>query len=78
MAINLFSIIPWNTLDMFSDPNDALEQWYALFNSILDTHVPFKKRRVKILHQPEWFSAEISTAIKERNMKHRLLLQIRY
>ena len=48
--------VPWNTLEMFNDPNEALEQWYCLFNSVLDIHMPFKTRRVKIQHQPEWFS----------------------
>ena len=33
--------------------------------------MPFKTRRVKIQHQPEWFSASISSAIKQRNNLHR-------
>ena len=58
---------------MFNDPNEALEQWYCLFNNVLDIHMPFKTRRVKIQHQPEteWFSASISSAIKQRNNLHR-------
>ena len=63
--------VPWNTLEMFNDPNEALEQWYCLFNNVLDIHMPFKTRRVKIQHQPEWFSASISSAIKQRNNLHR-------
>ena len=39
-----------------------------LFNLI---NMPFKTRRVKIQHQPEWFSASISFAIKQRNNLHR-------
>ena len=31
----------------------------------------FKTHRVKIQHQPEWFSALISSAIKQRNNFHR-------
>ena len=60
--------VPWNTLEMFNDPNEALEQWYCLFNNVLDIHMPFKARRGKIQHQPEWFSASISSAIKQRNL----------
>ena len=63
--------VPWNTLEMFNDPNKALEQWYCLFNNVLDIHMPFKTRRVKIQHQAEWFSASISSAIKQRNNLHR-------
>ena len=63
--------VPWNTLEMFNDPNEALEQWYCLFYNVLDIHMPFKTRRVKIQHQPEWFSASISSAIKQRNNLHR-------
>ena len=33
--------------------------------------MPFKTRRVKIQHQPEWFSASINFAIKQRNNLHR-------
>ena len=40
--------VPWNTLEMFNDPNEALEQWYCLFNNVLDIHMAFKTRRVKI------------------------------
>ena len=45
---------PWS-LEMFNDPNKALGQWYCLFNNVLGMHMPFKTRRVKIQHRPEWF-----------------------
>ena len=35
--------IPWNTLDMFTDINEAVEHWYSLFNDCLNNHAPFKK-----------------------------------
>ena len=56
---------------MFNDPNEALEQWYCLFNNVLGKNMPFKTRRVKIQHRPEWFSATISSAIKQRKNLHR-------
>ena len=56
---------------MCNEPNEAIEQWYCLFNNVLDIQMPFKARRVKIQHQPEWFSASISFAIKQRNDLHR-------
>ena len=36
-----------------------------------DIHMPFKTCRVKIQHQLKWFSASISSAIKQRNNLHR-------
>ena len=33
--------------------------------------MPFKTRGVKIQRQPEWFSASISSAMKQRNNLHR-------
>ena len=63
--------VPWNTLEMFNDPSEALEQWYCLFNNVIDIHMPFNTRRIKIQHQPEWFSASISSVIKQRNNLHR-------
>jgi hypothetical protein len=35
--------IPWNTLDMFIDINEAVEHWYSLFNDCLNNHAPLKK-----------------------------------
>ena len=58
--------IPWKTLERFDNPNEAFEQWYCSFNNVLEIHMPFKTRRVKIQHQPEWFLATISSAIKQR------------
>ncbi|CAB4022001.1 Hypothetical predicted protein, partial [Paramuricea clavata] len=62
--------IPWNTLDMFTDVNEAVEHWYSLFNDCLNNHAPLKTKRVKRVNQPEWFSCEISEAIKKRNYLH--------
>ena len=60
---------------MFDDPNEALEQWYCLFNNVLGIHMPFKTRRVKIQQQPEWFSASVSSAIKKPNNLYRLAIR---
>ena len=57
---------------MFNDPSEAIEQWYLLFNDVLDTHAPVKSRRVKRPRPPDWFSAEIGVTIKERNRMHKL------
>ena len=48
---------------MFNDPSEAIEQWYLLFNDVLNTHAPVKSRRVKRPRPPDWFGAEIGVAI---------------
>ena len=55
--------LPWSTMDMYSEPNEALSHWYSLFKSVLDSHAPLKKRRVKREFIPEWFNSEIQAAI---------------
>ena len=66
------SCAPWSTLEVFNDPSETIEQWYLLFNDVLDTHAPVKSRRVKRPRPPDWFSAEIGVTIKERNRLHKL------
>ena len=56
---------------MYSEPNEALSHWYSLFKSVLDSHAPLKKRRVKREFIPEWFNSEIQAAIATRNHLHR-------
>ncbi|XP_068723783.1 uncharacterized protein [Montipora capricornis] len=70
--IDDLSCAPWNTLEVFNDPSEAIEQWYLLFNDVLDTHAPVKSRCVKRPRPPDWFSAEIGVTIKERNRLHKL------
>ena len=70
--IDDLSCAPWSTLEVFNDPSEAIEQWYLLFNDVLDTHAPVKSRRVKRPRPPDWFSAEIGVTIKERNRLHKL------
>ena len=53
---------------MFSDVNDALEHWNALFLSVIDRHLPLRSKRVKRQTQPAWFNPLISGAIRNRNL----------
>ena len=55
---------------MYSEPK-ALSHWYSLFKSVLDSHAPLKKRRVKREFIPESFNSEIQAAIAARNHLHR-------
>lgn len=63
---------PWSVIDIFDDPNDALDFFMTIFNSVLDQHAPKKHRRVKRLIQPNWINSEITTAIKMRDRFHQL------
>ena len=50
----------------------------SLFKSVLDSHAPLKKRRVKREYIPEWFNSEIQTAIATRNHLHRKAILTNY
>ena len=50
--------LPWSTTDMFSEPNDALSQWYSLFKSMLDLQASLEKSCVKREFILEWFAQQ--------------------
>jgi hypothetical protein len=64
--------VPWNLVEIFDDPNDALGVWMHLFFEVLDQHVPLKERRVKSAKLPEWWSTDIADAIKLRDSTNKL------
>ena len=49
---------------MFVRLDQMLEKWYDLFLSVVNNHLPIRKRRVKLRTQPEWFGNDIIDAIK--------------
>ena len=64
---------PWQLLDLFENPNDALEFFMNLFESFLDKHAPRVTKRVKHTLQPNWFNTDISEASKMRDYYHKIL-----
>jgi len=50
--------LPWSTTDMYSEPNDALSQWYSLFKSMLDSQASLEKCCVKREFILEWFDQQ--------------------
>lgn len=44
---------PFDVIFEIDDPNEALGLWYNLIMIVLNKHVPFIKKRVKRIHQPE-------------------------
>ena len=63
---------PWQLLNMFENPNDALDFFMQLFETLLDKHAPKITKRVKRTLQPNWFNTEISEASKMRDYYHRI------
>ena len=58
---------PLNAVQSFDDPNHALEFLYQMLTDTLNKHAPIKQRRIKHIHQPDWFNTEILNAIKCRD-----------
>ena len=50
-----------------SDINDDVTIWYNILLKHLDCHAPFKTKRVKTKHLPDWYNDEIVSARKLRN-----------
>lgn len=44
---------PWHITSTFDDVDECLDTWYKLFTSIIDQHLPWKERRVKLKQQPK-------------------------
>ena len=54
-------------MDIFEDPDGALEFWLTNVNSILDNRPPMKIKRVKYSFKPKWLTKDIISAIARRN-----------
>lgn len=70
--ITQLSLQPWSNINSFNNPSHAITFFNETFISVLNTHAPLKKKRVKKNHQPDWINDEILNAIKTRNQYHRL------
>ena len=58
---------PWFLLNMYDDPNDAMDFFNKCFEKVLNNHAPKKTKRVKNELQPNWFTKEIDQAGKNRD-----------
>ena len=61
----------WQILDTFEDPNDALDFFLQIFDSVLDKHAPKTIKRVKQALQPNWFHVDIAETAKKRDYYHK-------
>ena len=59
--------LPWDVLDIFDDPNDALSVCRSLFIDIVEIHSPMRSRRVKHPKHPDRITPEILQAINKRD-----------
>lgn len=59
-----------SSIEMITDPNDALAVFYSIFNAVLSNHAPMKEKRIKRPHQPGWYNDEIRKARLMRNKFH--------
>ena len=62
---------PWSTLDIFDNPNDALDFFMQIFETVLDQHAPQRSKRVKHNLHSNWFNEEIAKAGKQRDYFHK-------
>jgi hypothetical protein len=58
---------PWSLIDMFNDPDDALDTFNKLFLETPNIHAPYKQKRVKHKNQTDWFNEDIANAIHNRD-----------
>ena len=58
---------PWNVLDTFDDPDDALDYFTKAFLMVAERHAPQVQKRVRHQKQPPWMTDEILSLIQERD-----------
>lgn len=62
------SQVPWNLLEIYTDPNDFLQKWTEMYFNILNTHAPQITKRVKSKRLCKWLKKDIRNYIKMREM----------
>ena len=60
----------WSNINSYEDPSAAVQLFNDTFLSLLDKHVPLKKKRVKQCQQPGWMNQEILNSIRTRDKFH--------
>lgn len=54
-------------VEMYTDPNSALNVFYNCINNVINKHAPIKEKRIKHDHQPEWLTHEIKICMRDRD-----------
>ena len=70
--INELESQPWSLIDIYDNPDDAMDFFVFLFNTVLNENAPKQTKRVKHLLQPNWYNADISKASRKRDFYHQI------
>ena len=54
---------PWDLVDLFDDPDDALWCWETILKETLSTHIKTRKVKVRRDNQP-WMTGKIRKILK--------------
>lgn len=58
---------PWDTAFVFDDIDDIVHSWEVIFNSILDSHCPWRVKRVKQDTQAPWMTKKVMKQLHTRD-----------
>ncbi|XP_015747956.1 PREDICTED: uncharacterized protein LOC107327726 [Acropora digitifera] len=58
---------PWDTALVFDDIDDIVHSWEDIFNSILDSHCPWRVKRVKQDTQVPWMTKKLLKQLHTRD-----------
>ena len=64
--VNDLNRIPWDTIRLFDDVNDAVFAWNKLFLDVVNKHRPLKQTTMKGSNKP-WVTSAIRRMMKERD-----------
>ncbi|XP_020912141.1 uncharacterized protein LOC110249902 [Exaiptasia diaphana] len=60
-------VIPWDTAFVFDTIDDMLDTWEHLFNKALDSHCPWREKRVSREKQAPWMTHDVLQHIQRRD-----------
>ena len=58
---------PWDTVFLFDDIDDILDSWESLFIGAIDTHCPWRDKRVARANQAPWMSKSVLSQLQLRD-----------
>jgi len=71
--INDLNSVPWENLDNLENPDDMWNTWKKSFLSVLDSHAPIKRKRIRNKTSP-WMTIDLRKAITNRdNLKKKAI-----
>lgn len=62
-----FASTPWDAAFVFDELDDIVSLWEALFNKDLDTHCPWRQKRVAREIQTPWMTNDIIGQLRFRD-----------